>query len=378
MCIRMLNVSRVLLLLALALGCQAGGGGGAGDEAAEAVLLRFDFARKSMGVEFRIILFAQSALQAETASAAAFERIEDLDGKLSHYKPDSELNRLVRRGGGGERVGVSQDLWRVLQLAESYSKVSGGVFDVTVGPLTLLWRKARLLGRLPRAVDREAAMARVGHGMIHLDVSNGLCVWLDSKDMALDLGGIAKGYAVDRALEVLRQHGITRVLVDGSGDIAVWDPPPNKDGWTIAVSPTGELETRYLSMRRAAIATSGDSYGRVVINGKRYSHIVDPHTGLGLVDSAAVTVLAPDCAQADALATVVSLLGAAAGIEVLESIPQTGAIIHRKPSPSPSDKTQEFQYPKDLEKLPFVLSSDPRKEGAMESDKPAASVEKKK
>jgi len=271
---------------------------------------------------------------------------------------------------------VPEDLWGVLEWADLYARESGGAFDVTVGPLTQLWRKARLMGRLPSEADQKAARASVGFEKIHLVHDVGLVV-LDRGDMALDLGGIAKGYAVDRALEVLRDHGITRALVDGSGDIAVWDPPPNKVGWTIAVSPTGERETRYLSMRRGAIATSGDSYGRVVIDGKRYSHIVDPRTGMGLVDSAAVTVLASSCTQADALSTVVSVMGPAKGIELLKSFPDTGAIIHRKESRDPKKETQELQYPKDLGQLPFVVP-DPREPGAIKVGPPEASVEKQK
>jgi len=324
-----------------------------------------------MGVEFRIVLFAPSGQKARTAADAAFERIRELDQKLSDYKKDSELNRLVRAGGPGKTLTVSEDLFAVLRLSETYSELSEGAFDITVGPLTWLWRKARRLGRLPSDAERKAALLRVGQDKVHLLPAK-RAVRLDRADMALDLGGIAKGYAVDRALDVLRAHGLPRALVDGSGDIAVGEAPPNQPGWIIAVSPTGELETRSFVMRRGAIATSGDSYGRVVIDGKRYSHIVDPHTGFGLVDSAAVTVLAHDCTQADALATVVSLLGAEKGIDVLRGIADVGAIIHRKEGAAPAAKTREIQYPEDLERLPFVVSTAP-----VGRAKPARSTEKK-
>lgn len=340
-------------------------------------LRRFDFAHKSMGVEFRIVLFAGSAEKAQEASDSAFRRIDRLDRMLSHYKEDSEISRLVRQGGEGKQVPVSHELWYLLQWAQTYSEASGGAFDVTVGPLTELWRKARMLGRLPSDADLQAALQRVGYDKVSLGAGRDYYVILDRHDMALDLGGIAKGYAVDQALAVLRAQGIDRALVDGSGDIAVWDPPPDKAGWTIAVSPTGERETRYLSMCRGAIATSGDSYGRVVIDGKRYSHIVDPRTGMGLVDSAAVSVLAPDCRQADALATVVSVMGAAEGIEVLKGFPDTGVIIHRKESSDPAKETQELQYPKDLGQLPFVVPQD-REPGATGAGAPEANVETSK
>ncbi len=149
--------------------------------------------------------------------------------------------------------------------------------------------------------------------------------------MRLDLGGIAMGYAVDEALKVLRDRGITRALVDASGDIGVSDPPPGKDGWTIGVVPLSAAGTpsREIVLANAAVTTSGDAFQHVTIDGTRYSHIVDPRTGLGLTDQSGVTVIAPDCTTADSMATAVSVMGPTAGLEFVEATPAAAAFIVR-------------------------------------------------
>ena len=147
--------------------------------------------------------------------------------------------------------------------------------------------------------------------------------------MRLDLGGIAKGYAIDEALAVLKKSGITRALVDAGGDIALGDPPPGKQGWRIGIA---RLEadgppSRILLLCRVAVASSGDTWQFVRIDGKRYSHIVDPRTGLGLTDHSSVTVVAPDGMTADGLASAVSVLGPEKGLRLIEGVPGTAGLI---------------------------------------------------
>jgi thiamine biosynthesis lipoprotein len=162
--------------------------------------------------------------------------------------------------------------------------------------------------------------------------------------MRLDLGGIAMGYAVDEALGVLRKRGIASGLIDASGDIGVGDPPPGKEGWVIEVAPVdedGAPRTRVL-LANAAVTTSGDALQHVEIGGKRYSHIVDPRTGLGLTDRTSVTVIARDCTSADSLATAVSVLGPKEGLKLIEHTPGTAAWIVR---PAPDGKWATFASP---------------------------------
>jgi thiamine biosynthesis lipoprotein len=148
--------------------------------------------------------------------------------------------------------------------------------------------------------------------------------------MLLDLGGIAKGYAADEAMQVLKQHGIRSALVAAGGDIVVSEPPPGSTGWTIGVAPLDSPEkppTQLLLLRNAAVSTSGDAEQYVEINGKRYSHIVDPKTGVGLTGHSSVTIVAPNGTSSDSLATAVSVLGPEQGLEVIDATEGAAALI---------------------------------------------------
>ncbi len=152
--------------------------------------------------------------------------------------------------------------------------------------------------------------------------------------MRLDLGGIAKGYAADAAIAVLKEHGVPRALVAGSGDIAVGDPPPGKTGWRIGVAPL-ELKgppSRYVTIANGGVSTSGDSVQHVVIGGKRFSHVISPITGMALTDHCSVTVIAADATASDGLSTGLSVMGPETGLPMIEALPRSAAYIVRKPS----------------------------------------------
>jgi len=256
-----------------------------------------------MGVEARVVLHATDAASAGHAARAAFDRIAELDSVMSDYRPDSELMRVCRDIRTGRRT-ISPDLYRVLRRARDIAAVSDGAFDVTVGPLVRLWREARRENRLPDPSSIAAALHSVGQeNLLIADTSP--AIELLRPGMLLDLGGIGKGFAADEALAVLAAAGHTRSLVDIGGDIAVGDAPPGGGGWRImtVASP------RVLHVTNCGVATSGDTEQFVEIGGIRYSHIVDPATGLGLTNRSAVTVIAADATTADALASAVSVLG---------------------------------------------------------------------
>jgi thiamine biosynthesis lipoprotein len=274
-------------------------------------LTRHEFTRTEMGLPFRIVLYAPNPPAAQGAAEAAFARIHALNGMLSDYEYDSELSRLSRTAGSGQKVPVSDDLWTVLQQAQRWAQRSEGAFDITVGPYVSLWRRARRQKELPSEEWIERVRPAVGYQHLRLS-SRGHTAELLVPNMRLDLGGIAKGYAVDEAMKVLRERGITRALVGGAGDMLASGPPPGQKGWRIAVAPLDTPDAppaRQVLLAHRAIATSGDLNQRLEIGGKRYSHIVDPQTGMGLTHHTLVTVIAKDCTTADALATAVSVLG---------------------------------------------------------------------
>jgi thiamine biosynthesis lipoprotein len=298
-----------------------------------APLARFEFTQPQMGLPFRIVLYAPNQSAADTAARAAFARISQLNDILSDYDTDSELSRLSRTAGENRAVPVSTDLWFCLERSEALAARTGGAFDATVGPLVSLWRKARREKILPRPDLLAEARAAVGWEKLHLDPIARTATLL-VPDMRLDLASVGKGYAVDEALKVLSQRGVTRALVAGAGDMAVSDPPPGKNGWRIEIASldaTNAPPSRFVLLRRAALATSGDLFQHIEIDGTRYSHIVDPRTGLGLTDHSLVTVIAPDCATANSVATAASVLGPQAGLKLIEATSQAAGRIARKP-----------------------------------------------
>ena len=291
-------------------------------------LQRYEFSEPQMGLPFRIVLFAPDKPAAEAAARAAFDRVRQLNTILSDYEDDSELSRLSRTAGSGRAVRVSDELWFVMNRAQKLAERTGGAFDVTVGPVVSLWRKARREKKLPDAGRLAQALETVGHQKVRLD-SRSRTVQLLVPRMRLDLGAIAKGYATDEALKVLRRHGITRALVAGGGDMTLGDPPPGKKGWRIEIAPldiTNAPPARFVLLANAGLATSGDVFQHVEIGGKRYSHILDPRTGIGLTDHSLVTVIARDGITADSLATAVSVLGPEEGIKLVEDT--KGAAVH--------------------------------------------------
>jgi len=298
--------------------------------AADQPLQRFEFESKHMGTTFRIVMYAPEAMIAEEASRAGFARVAELDSLMSDYKKDSELNRLCRdfRMTIGEPVRVSQDLFAVLEKAEALSKASDGAFDTTVGPVVQLWRLARRTQQMPDAKEFAEARSRVGWQKVQLDAKT-RSVKLLTPGMQLDLGGIAKGYAADEVLTLLKEKfRIPRALIAASGDITCGDPPPDREAWTVDIAPlTKDQPRRSLKLANCSVSTSGDLEQFVVINGVRYSHVLDPKTGLGLTGQRSVTVIAPRGVTADSMTKAVSVLPIEKAFALVDAAPGAAATI---------------------------------------------------
>lgn len=281
-----------------------------------------------MGTQARLVLYAPDAPLARAAAAQAFARIAALDAVMSDYRDDSELMALCRRAGRGP-VAVSDDLFRVLQQAARVSRASHGAFDVTVGPLTRLWRRARRIGELPDPAQLRAALALVGFDKLTLDESARSAA-LAASGMRIDLGGIGKGFAADEAAAALARAGVRSALVAVGGDVVATGPPPDARGWTVGIAAlTGEPggSPRSTLLRHMAISTSGDAEQWLERDGVRYSHIIDPRTGHAVTGHGSVTVVAERGAVADALATAVSVLGPADGVGLVNETPGAAAFV---------------------------------------------------
>ena len=303
------------MLLAAAAACRAG-----------TAPARVSQTRKLMGVPWTITLHAPSVTAGGEALEAAFAEVARLEGILSDYDPASALSRLSDAAPTAAPVPVGDELWEVLERAVAFREASGGAFDPSVGPLTTLWRQARRTRRLPPPEKLAAARAAVGPGAVRL-VPESRSVALPRPGTRLDLGGIGMGYAADRVLALLRGRGIGSALVDASGDVAASGPPPDAAGWRVAVAglPDGRDPGATILLADAAVTTSGDAFQAVEIDRVRYSHVVDPRTGLGVAGPAAATVIAPDATTADALATAASVLGPEQGAALVERFPGCAA-----------------------------------------------------
>jgi len=289
----MLTRRRSLLLLATALGVPR-------LRAATAGELRFE--RGLMATRFIVSCHHEDAERVKEGVATAFAEADRINEVASDYIADGPL-LSIGKVPPGTPVKIPPLLLSLLEEARDQAEKTGGLFDPTIGPMTKLWRESRRRKVLPDAATLARAKAAVGWKKLVLDEKESTATFTEP-DMRLDLGGIAKGQAADRMLAILVQHGIPRSSVTAGGDIRMGDPPPGKEGWSIGVrNKDVEHNATELLLRNSAVSTSGDLRQFVEIGGVRYSHIIDPATGLGLVKAAAATVIAPTATISDALAT---------------------------------------------------------------------------
>ena len=278
---------------------------------------RHDFSRPAMGTLFRIALYAADETAARQAAERAFGRVEELNGIFSDYLPESELMRLCARAGAA--VPVSAELFSLIERSQQIAAQTDGAFDITVGRMTQLWRRSRRQQELPSSQRIAEAKALTGWRLVTIDAA-ARTVTLAKPGILLDLGGIAKGRAADEALRVLAQAGFPQAIVIAGGDMAIGAPPPNASGWEVKLKSSENEPPLVLRLHHCGVSTSGDLHQFVEIEGRRYSHIVDAKTGLGLTNHVACSVIAPDATTSDALATAFCVLGSQRGLEVLASL----------------------------------------------------------
>ncbi len=293
------------------------------------------FAARHMGTEVHLTLWGPDSTAAASAARRAFDEIGRLDSLFSDYRSDSEIARLA--AAAPEAIVVSDALMDVLVRAADWSRRSRGAFDVTAGPLTRLWRWSARRGELPPAERLRAARERTGFDGLELEAGPRRAR-LVRAGMSLDLGGIAKGWAADHVLRRLTDDGFPAAVVDLGGDVALGDLPPGRDGWQVEL-PGGDVT---LAAGRA-VATSGDRARHLVVGGVRYSHIVDPATGLGVTDAPTVVVVAPDATTADVLASTLTVLPEARRRDLAEATPGVAVrVVHPDGS---SWETDDFPRP---------------------------------
>lgn len=278
---------------------------------------RYEFEKGLMGSPFRVILYSASDSLAQQAARRAFARIETLNEILSDYRDGSEINRLSAQSGTRKWIKVSDELYEVLSVSKKISRKTKGAFDITVGPVVQVWRRAMRRNIFPTQSEIEKARRAVGYRFVKLRPRT-KSVRLMRPGMRLDVGGIGKGYAADEAVRVVQELGIKAVLIDAGGDLTLAGVPPEREGWEVEInSGTSTDSTALVHLTDAGVATSGANYRYLEHEGKRYSHIVDPKTGIGLRHHVRTTVIAANGTYADALATAISVAGSKRGKRLL-------------------------------------------------------------
>jgi thiamine biosynthesis lipoprotein len=242
------------------------------------------------------------------AVSAAFDEISRIDALMSLHRTDSELSRL-NSGAAREALTASEELFFVISNAVEIARQTDGAFDPTVAPLTRLWGFLWKKQRLPSSSELAAVLPRVDYKLIELDAAHHT-VRFKTNGVEIDLNAIAKGFAVDCAIGKLRSAGITNAMVRAGGDLRVIGTPPGESTWKIQIEdPTKTGHRRTLELRDAAFSTSGSYENYLVTEGKRYSHILNPHTGRPVEGVASCSVVAPSCMESDAWATALFVLG---------------------------------------------------------------------
>jgi len=258
-------------------------------------VLRLEKSADAMGSTYTIALYGTDRVQMEAAVDAAFDEAQRLDDLLSNYLPGSQWSE-VNRNASAKPVKVSPELFDVISACEAYSRASEGAFDITVGPLMKVWGFYKGTGHLPHKPEVAAALAKVGYQHIVLDKA-AQTVRFDRAGVEMDPGGIGKGYAVDRMVEVLKKHGYRNALVAGSGSsiYGLGAPPDESRGWQVNIKdPWDSRRVRAeIWLKDSSMSTSGSYEKFFRAEGKTYAHIMDPRTGYPAQGSVSVSVIAP-------------------------------------------------------------------------------------
>jgi thiamine biosynthesis lipoprotein len=278
-----------------------------------------------MGTSVEITLSQIDPKKAEEAMEAAFQEVERINFLMSHYRPDSEVSQISRHAGQ-KGIQVSPETLQVIERALYFSRLSDGAFDITIGPVFRLWNFRE--GKIPSDHSLRENLKKVDYRKIQVNRTRS-SVFLQEQGMEIDLGAIAKGYAVDRACEILRKKGSGNFLVNAGGDLKLGGLKDKGIPWTIGIQHprlSSDLIAK-LRPRDAAIATSGD-YEKFFVRGiERYHHILVPSKGLPARECQSVTIMAPSAMDADGLATAVFVLGPLKGLALIEKLPDVHAII---------------------------------------------------
>lgn len=281
-----------------------------------------------MGNRFQFTVVTGEDSYAQECIIAAIEEIKRIEELLSTYKESSETN-LINRNAGISPVKVSEEVFQLIRRCIRISHLTQGAFDITYGSIDKkLWNFDCTMTSLPDVATAKAMTRLVNFRNIILNEENHT-VFLKEKGMRIGFGGIGKGYAAEMAKQVLIKRGITDGIVNASGDLSVWGKQPDGSPWTVGIAHPDLAEKAFamMELNDSAVATSGNYEKFVLIGGKKYSHTIDPKTGMPVTGIKSVTIFSPNAEVCDALATPVTIMGIRAGLHLVNQLNGVGCVI---------------------------------------------------
>ena len=280
-----------------------------------------------MGSSFEITVVAEDEDFAKESLAIAKKEIIRIENLISSWDQKSETSR-INRNAGIAAVEVSKELFDLIFRAQQISKLSSGAFDLTFAAIDKLWNFDGRESEMPNPDTLKASVFNIGYQLIELDEES-LTVFLPKKGMKIGFGAIGKGYAADRAKQLLVEWGVLGGIINASGDMNTWGTKPDGSSWTIGiVNPMNNKKVfSWFSLEHNAVVTSGDYEKFTQINGRRYSHIIDPRTGIPSQGIVSCTVFAGKAELADAIATAIFVMGVESGLFLIDQLPNIEAIL---------------------------------------------------
>jgi thiamine biosynthesis lipoprotein len=292
------------------------------------IALVFKQTMKLMGNQFEISVVANDEAFADKKINEAVAEIKRIETLLTTFRPDSQTNQ-INENSGIKPVKVDSEVFHLIQRSLRISEISQGAFDITYGSLDKrFWNFDKEMESLPDTETAKQSVALINYKNVILDAED-QTVFLKEKGMRIGFGGIGKGYAADRAKRLLQEAGVASGIVNASGDLVTWGMQPNGKPWTVGIAdPENKLKSfSYMNISNMAIATSGNYEKFVIIDGKKYSHTIDPHTGFPVNGIKSVSIICPQAELADALATPVTVMGVEVGLNLINQLSNVACII---------------------------------------------------
>jgi len=283
---------------------------------------------KLMGNRFEISVVDKDSILAEKHIDVAIDEIRRIEKLLTTFSDDSQTN-LINQNAGIKPVKVDEEVFDLIDRSLKISLLTQGSFDITYGSIDKrLWNFDVTMKELPDKETARKSVRLINFKNIILDEQKGT-VFLKEKGMRIGFGGIGKGYAADRAKNILKKRGVKSGIVNAAGDLITWGTQPNGKPWTIGIANPNNSSTPFSSLNISdmAIATSGNYEKYAVINGKTYSHTIDPKTGLPVSGIKSVSIICPSAELADAMATPVMVMGTRVGLNLINQLPKMACII---------------------------------------------------